>query len=289
MSAALTGNGDTGFFFASDGTDWEVFLGTRASATTLERTLIYASSNSGNAVDWSATSKDVVGSLPARFCELLNTIPITVESGATTDIGAVKGSQVQVIGSATITSFGAWANKLRFVHFSGSPTLTHNATSLILPGAANIAVTAGSTGIFRSDNSSNWRCLSFTPGDVTSFTPTLTFGGGSTGITYAFQQGAYLRIGRLVVFQLQIILTSKGSSSGNAAIGGLPFAAAQAAPCSIYLDSAPTNSIDAPLAMISGSSILLIAFTTSSGQGVSMSEASFTNDTDVRVAGSYFI
>lgn len=56
-----------------------------------------------------------------------------------------------------------------------------------------------------------------------SFTPVLAFGGASTGITYSIQEGFYIRTGSLCFINIQIILTSKGSSTGNASISGLPF------------------------------------------------------------------
>lgn len=54
----LTADGDTGWFCAESGTQWEVFLGTRASSTTLQRTTVISSSNAGAAVDF--TSPPVV-------------------------------------------------------------------------------------------------------------------------------------------------------------------------------------------------------------------------------------
>lgn len=56
-----------------------------------------------------------------------------------------------------------------------------------------------------------------------TWTPTLTFGGGSTGITYAFRSGTYVKIGSEVIVEMQINLTAKGSSTGNMLITGLPF------------------------------------------------------------------
>jgi hypothetical protein len=47
------------------------------------------------------------------------------------------------------------------VRFAAALTLTHNATSLILPGAANITTAAGDVGIFTSDGSGNWRCINY--------------------------------------------------------------------------------------------------------------------------------
>jgi hypothetical protein len=57
-----------------------------------------------------------------------------------------------------------------------------------------------------------------------TFTPTLNFAGSSTGITYANQTGRYTKIGRIVTVQVNIYLSNKGSSTGAAIIGNLPFA-----------------------------------------------------------------
>lgn len=59
---------------------------------------------------------------------------------------------------------------------------------------------------------------------ITAFTPVLNFGGGSTGITYAVQSGAYVLTGNVVHFAIAIQLTSKGSSTGAIQVSGLPFA-----------------------------------------------------------------
>jgi hypothetical protein len=56
-----------------------------------------------------------------------------------------------------------------------------------------------------------------------TFTPTLAFGGASVGITYAVNDGSYTKIGRLVTGRFILVLSSKGSSTGGAAIAGLPF------------------------------------------------------------------
>lgn len=84
---------------------------------------------------------------------------VDVASATTTDIGAASSDRVRITGTTTITSLGTAENTLRFVHFSGALTLTHNATSLILPGATNITTAAGDSAIFSSDADGNWRCL----------------------------------------------------------------------------------------------------------------------------------
>lgn len=86
-----------------------------------------------------------------------------IASAATTNIAAATGEFVTVTGTTTITALGTIdAGIVRVVHFSGALTLTHNATSLILPGAQNYATTAGDVLAFRSLGSGNWRCVGVT-------------------------------------------------------------------------------------------------------------------------------
>lgn len=87
----------------------------------------------------------------------------SVASAATTGLGAPTSNVVIITGTTTITAFSAVAaGAVRYVTFAGSLILTHNGTSLILPGAANIATAAGDTAIFVSLGSGNWRCLQYT-------------------------------------------------------------------------------------------------------------------------------
>lgn len=54
-----------------------------------------------------------------------------------------------------------------------------------------------------------------------TITPGISFGGGTTGITYTTQTGSYLRIGGYELVNGLITLSSKGSSTGAARITGL--------------------------------------------------------------------
>jgi hypothetical protein len=77
--------------------------------------------------------------------------------------------------------------------------------------------------------------FSATPGTGTSelfddyeegtWTPSLEFGGASTGITYisGYQNGLYTKVGNIVTLTGVIYLSSKGSSTGTATISGIPF------------------------------------------------------------------
>ncbi|QNP80978.1 hypothetical protein [Agrobacterium tumefaciens] len=91
----------------------------------------------------------------------------TIASGTTTDLSTVKGMYVSVTGTSTITSFGtAKAGWVKYLRFTGAATLTYNATSMILPGAANITTLAGDFALFVSEGSGNWRCLEYSRASV---------------------------------------------------------------------------------------------------------------------------
>lgn len=89
----------------------------------------------------------------------------TIASAATVDIGNAATTAVLITGTTTITSLGTAASKARSVRFGGVLTLTHNATTLVLPGSANISTAAGDVAEFLSDASGNWRCTSYTRGN----------------------------------------------------------------------------------------------------------------------------
>ena len=83
----------------------------------------------------------------------------TLVAATTTDIGSEAAPLVTVSGNTGITSFGNQPNRFRIVRFTGTPTITHNGTTLILPGAVNLSVLANSVHVFASDASGNWRWL----------------------------------------------------------------------------------------------------------------------------------
>lgn len=174
LDSICTTNGDTIDAVIAGGTQWEYTRLTRVSAGVYSRATPYSSST-GSAINFSAGTKEVWGDVGAFFLEHLNTVEISVASAGTCDIGAVKGLNVEITGTTTITSFGTAANKVRFGRFSGALTLTHNATSLILPGATNITTAAGDTFIAKSNASGNWRVVNYTKADGT---PLVGGGGG---------------------------------------------------------------------------------------------------------------
>ncbi len=61
-----------------------------------------------------------------------------------------------------------------------------------------------------------------------TWTMGISFGGASVGVSYSINTGTYTKIGRQVTVNGYLALTSKGSSTGNVKITGLPFTIANA-------------------------------------------------------------
>lgn len=95
---------------------------------------------------------------------------------------------------------------------------------ILSEGAAGavVAVTPGAIGSFLMSNG---------PGVAASFqmvyadgtwTPTI-HGTSGSGQTYSKQVGRYIKIGKLVYFSFDVVLSAKGTMAGPISIGGLPY------------------------------------------------------------------
>lgn len=103
---------------------------------------------------------------------------IEIASSTTIDLGGAASNSVCITGDNTINSLGTNYQGPIFVRFSGAPLLTHS-SSLVLPGATNISVTAGATAIFlpkaTAGVSDGWICIAYQAAAGG------TGGGGATG------------------------------------------------------------------------------------------------------------
>lgn len=78
-------------------------------------------------------------------------------SATTTDLGAQNVTNLRITGTTTITGFGTIDSGVRRqLRFADALTLTHNGTSLILPGGANITTAANDSCVAISLGSGNW-------------------------------------------------------------------------------------------------------------------------------------
>lgn len=122
-----------------------------------------ASSNSpSGATVVGAGLDDNLRQIQATVRQYLASVATPMASASTVDLSTADGYYVNITGTTTITSFGTESAGISYLlRFSGALTLTHNGTSLILPGAVNITTAAGDMALMVSEGSGNWRCAAF--------------------------------------------------------------------------------------------------------------------------------
>jgi hypothetical protein len=160
-------------------------------------------------------------------------------------------------------------------------------------GAVSTSISAINTALSQISQSVSVQiaaALSGTAGEQTyaqgTFTPAIAFGGGTTGITYTTQSGNYTRIGRVVVFDIVVTLSAKGSSTGSAQITGLPIAAAGEATTAIHVTAMTAGVGDTHLqSVVSGSVIVLRDI--SGGSQANLTDVDFSNTSSIRISGAY--
>ena len=100
-------------------------------------------------------------------------------------------------------------------------------TSVKINQSGNLVMASGSGIDFSATGNSSGTMTSELLDDYEegSWTPNFTFNGNSTGLTYSNRGGLYTRVGRLVTCYCMIVLSAKGSSTGNVLVTGLPYTA----------------------------------------------------------------
>jgi len=133
-----------------------------SSSYTSPSTVITVILDNGATLDsgLSTVSVSLLTGSPTAVPSVFGTTPIHVTAASTTLIG-VPTTTVIVDGNTTINSFGVYdEGAIRFVQFTGTPTLT-SSSALSLPGGVNKIVLAGDTATFVSFGSGNWVCTQY--------------------------------------------------------------------------------------------------------------------------------
>jgi len=120
-----------------------------------------------------------------------------------------------------------------------------------------------------------------------TWTPVLTFGGGSTGITYNTQAGNYTKVGRIAVATINISLSSKGTSTGVGEIT-LPFTSASVGEQHFqpYLVNVTSTGNVSLFARSSLASSRFVQFS-DAGSATFMTDSNFANNSFIRATLVY--
>jgi len=125
-----------------------------------------------------------------------------------------------------------------------------------------------------------------------TWTMGVSFGGNAVGVTTSSNTGTYTKIGRQVTVNGYIVLTSKGSSTGSAAITGLPFTVASgnqfyAATSLRFKNITFANQFQA--FGIEATTTISLREVTELGVESSLTDADFANNSEIMVSLTYFV
>jgi hypothetical protein len=124
-----------------------------------------------------------------------------------------------------------------------------------------------------------------------TWTPVLGGAGGTSGQTYSSQVGNYIKIGKKVWVQFFMVLTAKGTITGNLQIQGLPFTSVSSATAVsgadiAYFANMGSNIVKLSALTVTNSSVANVLLTTAAAASVSNGATANVLDT-TEVAGSF--
>jgi hypothetical protein len=120
-----------------------------------------------------------------------------------------------------------------------------------------------------------------------TWTPTLSFGGATTGITYSARTAIFQKVEQWVFFSLHITLSSKGSATGIASISGLPIVNGS------YEGDIALNyygnmaGLSAPGGYVDSGTDDIILTNSGAAAHQTMDDSNFTNTSEIFVTGNY--
>jgi hypothetical protein len=221
------------------------------------------------------------------FVDLYNTIIDSSNVDAITGAGTLNYSGV-VFSNSSSTINVTTQNPKALTVFQGGTGLTSTTANQILYSSATNVI-AGlpvvSSGVLVTDASG----VPSINATVTAWTPTISFGGASVGITYSAQQGGYYQLGKVFFFDFYVNLSNKGTSTGTVLISGLP--AISPATTSIFALSADSLTYTGQVngRIPSGTSDISLDMWTSGGSRTDLADTAFANTTYIQMSGQVLL
>ena len=216
----VSGTADLLLIAQQSGTSTSIYNIYNCTPQNLFNSLDALSANTGTFTSLTAVNANVTGAITANTgtftSATIGTVTATVANAATISAGNgnITGAVTANTGTFTSTTIGTITATTANATTISAGTINLTGGQITFPVVQ--AVAAGSTVLddYREGT------------DTSSWTPTISFDGGTSGITYSLQHGQFIKVGRLVTCFYNIVLTAKGTSTGAIRIGGFPFSSA---------------------------------------------------------------
>lgn len=185
FSTAMTANGDTTWYCAQNGAEWEVGLGTRTSATAIARTTVLASSNAGALVNFTV-APTVFSTVPAAKMAPLGA-PAFSATRTAAQTGLVNGALTKMqLNSVEFDTNGCYDGATNF-RFTPTVAGYYNVTVVAHTYAA--AMTSGIGYLYKNGvKIANGTYSSPVSGSTVSTVSKLVYMNGTTDYLEAFAQ-----------------------------------------------------------------------------------------------------
>lgn len=187
-----------------------------------------------------------------------------------------------------LTIFSKGAGQVDFNHQNGSATAANRLINTVTSGVTSLAAGSGYASFIYDATATRWRLETHEQGAWIAFTPTITFGGASTGQTFTLHTGRYWVKGVTVAIFARVLFSSKGSATGTALMESLPYTAVNVsgvAPIANFWG----NNFGAGIANLSATVIAndtkvnLYKFAAGAVTGLADTDFTNTSDTDISV------
>lgn len=173
---------------------------------------------------WGTETNAAFDGVDAVFAAAGSGTSVGIKVGSGKTLNALDGTVV--LGSPTLgvqqTTQGALI--LANTAAGAYPTTIKSSNSATKAYTITLPVDDGTSGQVLStdgDGLTSWATVS--AAEYGTWTPGLSFGGGTTGIVFGTQAGTYVKAGRSVTYGIYFNITNNGSSTGAAKVTGCPY------------------------------------------------------------------
>ncbi len=264
-----------------------------SNASSFVYSISHAACDFGNCTAAGVLVRKAVSALGFDGGTILNTTTwgIDYEPGSTSGTLTVSGTRM------TGNSSGGATGVIRVssaTQANLSPTIVTTASASVYTFAGTVSrlhlggTASGGTGLMARSGTITF--ADYSTAYAGSFTPTISFAGGTTGLTTSTASATYSLSGGRCMGSVLIVLTAKGSSTGEVRIEGVPFTPLQNAPCGLALDAVTSGVGDTHLSAVLASSTSRIRlFKLSAGTNTPLTDADLTNTTTIQLSFNYAI
>lgn len=262
-----------------------------------------------------------ISALTAATTPLAGTevLPI-VQSGVTKQVSVANLTAGRAVNVASLTASGnvqadtinfgssygqfTWDTGVAILQtYSGKDFVVRtqgSSTNRFTVGASNVTVNTGNLVIGTSGKGIDFSATGQAAGMTSellsdyeegTWTPAITLGGATTGITYSTQVGKYVKTGSQVTATLVIGLSSKGSATGTMRITGLPYSTGTNGNVSstCYLDNCTLAAGASPQMLVNASSTTIIPAQQVTGNSFTLADTNLTNGSYLVCTFTYYI